>query len=46
MLLCGIGLLSFPYISRAFFQKQADEAISAFQSAVAEIDRGCAGRRC
>lgn len=43
MLLCGIGLLSFPYISRAFFQKQADEAISAFQSAVAEIDGGAPG---
>lgn len=37
MLLCGIGLLSYPYVSQFFFQKRADNAISAFQSAVAEI---------
>lgn len=37
MLICGIGLFSYPYVSQFFFQKQADGAIAAFQSAVAEM---------
>lgn len=39
MLICGIGLFSYPYISQFFFQKQADRAIASFQDAVAEADR-------
>ena len=37
MLICGIGLFSYPYVSQFLFQKQADEAITAFQSAVADM---------
>ncbi|MCI8589530.1 MAG: class C sortase [Clostridiales bacterium] len=36
MLLCGIILFSYPYVSQYFFQKQAGDAIDAFQNAVAQ----------
>lgn len=36
MLICGIGLFSYPYISQMLFQRQADAGIAGFLSAVEE----------
>jgi len=43
MLICGIGLFSYPYVSQFNFQKQADGAITAFQSAVVEMENSQSG---